>query len=168
MHNALTVYSSTLNSNLYSIPAVASTNAIIAAACVNECVKFVSFCSQNLNTYMMYMGSQSVHSHTFAYEQKEDCPVCTATVRKATVPKNKTLNEWMQEYLKDGALRLQSPSIVSGNGKTLYMAKPPALERATRPNLDKSLSSLIESGEELTVTDPVLQSINLSVSVHFE
>lgn len=150
------------------IPAIASTNAIIAAACVNECVKFISFCSQSLNSYMMYMGSHGVHSHTFAYQQKEDCPVCTATVRKAKVPRSKTLNEWMQEYLKDGDLRLQSPSIVSASGKTLYMQKPPALERATRPNLDKPLSSLVGNGEELTVTDPVLQSITLAVSVHFE
>lgn len=56
------------------IPAVASTNAIVAAACVNECIKLLSFYSQSLNTYMMYMGSQGVYSHTFVYEQKEDCP----------------------------------------------------------------------------------------------
>lgn len=149
------------------IPAVASTNAIVAAACVNEAVKFLTFASQTLNTYMMYMGTAGVYSHTFVYERKEDCPVCTSAVRKMTVSTTATLNELIQ-MLRDGELRLTSPSITSGSGQTLYMQKPPALEKATRPNLDKPLSSLIQSGEELTVTDPVLENISLALSIHFE
>jgi ubiquitin-activating enzyme E1 C len=148
------------------IPAVASTNAIIAAACVNEAVKFITFCSQNLNSYMMYMGSQGVHSHTFAYEQKEDCIVCTSTVRRLSVSKTSTLNELIQQ-LCEGSLRLNSPSLVAAD-KTLYMQKPPALEQATRANLDKVLSSLIANGEEVTVTDPLLESINLTLAISFE
>ena len=148
------------------IPAVASTNAIVSATCVGEAVKILSFASQSLNTYMMYMGSQGVYSHTFVYERKEDCAVCTATVRKMTMSKDATLNQLIQE-LCEGDLRLKAPSMTSGSGKTLYMQKPPALEKATRPNLDKALSSLIASGEDITVTDPVLQNINVSLSVCF-
>ena len=151
------------------IPAVASTNAIIAAACVNEAVKYLTFCSQNLNSYMMFMGHDGVHSHTFAYEQKPDCPVCTGTVRKIELDDGGavTLNQFVQVNLKDSALRLTAPSLVSASGKTLYMPKPPALEQATRPNLDRPMSSLMASGEELTVTDPLLESIALTVAVHF-
>ena len=149
------------------IPAVASTNAIIAAVCVNEAVKLLSYISQTLNTYMMYMGATGVYSHTFVYERKEDCPVSTSAVRTVTVKPEKTLNELIQE-LKDGELRLKAPSVTTGSGKTLYMQKPPALEKATKPNLDKPLSTLITSGEELSITDPVLQSISLALSVKFE
>jgi hypothetical protein len=48
------------------------------------------------------------------------------------------------------------------------MQKPVALERATRPNLDKALFTLVKNGEELTVTDPLLESVNLALAIHFE
>jgi ubiquitin-activating enzyme E1 C len=83
------------------------------------------------------------------------------------VSKTATLNEFIRE-LKEGSLRLTAPSLVSGSGKTLYMQKPVALERATRPNLDKALFALVKNGEELTVTDPLLESVNLALAIHFE
>jgi NEDD8-activating enzyme E1 len=148
------------------IPAVASTNAIVSAVCVGEVVKLLTYMSQTLNTYMMYMGSEGVYSHTFVYERKEDCPVCTATVRKMTLSRKTSLNELIQ-MLCEGDLRLKAPSLTTSN-RTLYMQKPPALEQATRPNLDKALSSLIEPGEEISVTDPLFQNINLVLSVTFD
>eukprot|EP00957_Ditylum_brightwellii_P167586 12757938-Ditylum_brightwellii.AAC.1 len=116
------------------IPAVASTNAIIAAACVNE--------------------------------TKEDCPVCTSIVRKITVGQKTTLNELIQ-MLRDGDLRLKNPSITS-DSTTLYMQKPPPLEKATRPNLDKALSSLISDGEELAVTDSIFHNSTINVKIFFD
>lgn len=115
---------------------------------------------------MMYMGSEGVHSHTFAYQQKEDCPVCTSAVQTLTVARATTLNELMQT-LREGSLRLQAPSLTSGGGTTLYMQKPPALEKATRPNLDKPLSTLVAHQEEILVTDPILESINLTLRIQF-
>jgi hypothetical protein len=38
------------------IPAVASTNAVIAAACVHEAYKCLTFSGQLCNTYMLYNG----------------------------------------------------------------------------------------------------------------
>ena len=132
--------------------------------------KFLTFCSQNVNSYMMYLGSSGVHSHTFAYEQKQDCPVCTSTVRKIAIPRTATLNELIQRELVDrSSLRLQSPSLVRiATGTTLvYMQKPPALEQATRANLDKSLVELIAEGEEITVPDPLLESTAVAILVEF-
>jgi hypothetical protein len=48
------------------------------------------------------------------------------------------------------------------------MPNPPALERSTRPNLGRPLSSLIGDGDVLTVTDPLLESISLAIEVRFE
>jgi len=115
-----------------------------------------------LLSILMYLG---IYSHTFVYERKDDCAVCTSTVHKLTLTRFQTLNELIQQ-LRDGDLRLTAPSLTTTH-KTLYMSKPPALERATRPNLDMPVSSLISSGEEVTVTDPVLQNIGLGLSITF-
>ena len=105
------------------IPAVVSTNVIVAAACVNESVKLLTFCSQSNNIYMMYFGRKGVHSHTFVTEKKDDCPVCCIERRKMTVSSTLTLNELLK-ILCDGNLRMKSPSITTGNGETLCMQKP--------------------------------------------
>ncbi|KAL7469755.1 hypothetical protein ACHAXS_010004 [Conticribra weissflogii] len=140
------------------IPAVASTNAIISAMCVNEAIKLLSFASQSLNTYVMYMGSEGIHSHTFVYDKKDTCPVCTSHVHTLHISPSTTLNSLLHMLCdKDGRFKLKTPSITSSS-KTLYMRKPLALEKATRKNLDKTLGELLEgrSGEELVVTDPVV------------
>ena len=154
------------------IPAVASTNAIVSAACVLEAVKILTFCSQTLNTYMMYMGSEGVYSHSFVYERKDDCPVCTSKVRTVTVSRRTTLNELLQKLCENNGsgslnLRLKAPSMTTA-GKLLYMQKPPALNASTKPNLDKALSELVAEGEEIAVTDPVLQHTHLSLAIAFE
>lgn len=112
------------------------------------------------------MGSEGVYSHTFVYEKKHDCPVCSTETHKIELTKEATLNELIQ-ILKEGNLRLGAPSMTTAN-KTLYMQKPPALEKATRKNLDKPVYSLIDPNEEIVVTDPILQSINLSLAISFQ
>lgn len=118
-------------------------------------------------TCMFLLG---LYNHTFVYERKEDCPVCTSSVQKITLPKSFSLNQLIQMLIDGGAinLRLKQPSITT-NTKTLYMQKPPSLEKATRPNLDKAISQLIDNGEELTITDPVFPGgTSLGLLVSFE
>jgi ubiquitin-activating enzyme E1 C len=61
------------------IPAIASTNAIIAAACVTEAIKILSGCNLVLDNYMQYMGQTGVNTHTYVSERTSDCMVCSVT-----------------------------------------------------------------------------------------
>ncbi|KAF8737662.1 hypothetical protein AX14_012538 [Amanita brunnescens Koide BX004] len=58
------------------IPAIASTNAIIAASCCNEAFKIATSSAAYLNNYFMLIGTDGVYSYTFEYEKRADCPVC--------------------------------------------------------------------------------------------
>lgn len=148
------------------IPAVASTNAIVAAACVNETVKLLTFCSQTLNTYMMYMGSSGIYSHTFVPEKKENCLVCSAPKLTKKLPMSWTLQK-LFDLLKE-EMRFINPSATTDSHKTLYMTSPKALEQATKPNLNKTLGELIQDGENITVTDEALADTALALTVNFE
>jgi ubiquitin-activating enzyme E1 C len=141
------------------IPAIASTNALISAACVNEVFKVVSFASHSLNSYMMYMGSTGVYTNTFEYERKPGCPVCANRDYVVRVSFDASLTELRHALMHDGALRLSAPSLITEE-RTLLMATGPLAKNGevglTGSNLSKSLKALgLGEGSVVTVTDPV-------------
>lgn len=59
--------------------------------------------------------------------------------------------------------QIKKPTLTTERTK-LYYAGPPQLNALTRPNLDKKLKDLLESGEEVAITDPGLPfSLRLNV-----
>ena len=59
------------------IPAIPSTNAVVAAACTLETLKMATMCSPGMNNYMLYVGSAGVYTHTVAYERDPECMACS-------------------------------------------------------------------------------------------
>lgn len=160
-------YSLTLGVVKNIIPAVASTNAIVSAICVNEAVKALTYCSQLMNNYHMHMGATGSYSHTFEYEKKADCVVCSSLDKTITVDRETATLQGLLDELCGDKYRLLKPSI-SSSSANLFMQGPPALRAATSVNLDKKLRDLVADGELLTITDSVfVGDLALSLKVAF-
>jgi len=91
------------------IPAIASTNALVSAACVNEAFKLVTGANHHMNNYMMYMGQTGVHCHTFDYQREKDCFVCQKIRLKEKVAPTVLLKDFI-ESLKE-KYRLANPAL---------------------------------------------------------
>ncbi|GAB7341604.1 hypothetical protein MBLNU457_7809t2 [Dothideomycetes sp. NU457] len=140
------------------IPAIASTNAIVAAACCNEAFKIASTTNPFLgnpetNNYMMYSGDDSIYTYTFEHQKKDDCPVCGNLAREIDVKKDWTLQDFVDHLGERPEAQIKKPQIRSEQ-KTLYYSFPPDLEEKTRPNLKRKLDELLIDGEEVGISDP--------------
>ena len=135
------------------IPAIASTNAIIAAACCNEALKIATGCNPYLSNYMMYSGDEGVYTYTFEHERKPDCPVCGTVARTLTVNPNSTLEAFIESLGQRAEAQLKKPTLRTARASLYYQA-PKSLEEQTRPNLVRKLRELVTDGEEIAVSDP--------------
>ena len=150
------------------IPAVASTNAIISAACCNEALKLATFASQSLNNWYMYMGSNGMFTDTFPYEKMDKCIVCDRKPIPLRFARDDTTVQAFLDALTDNAaLKLKAPNAAAGDA-TLYMRRPASLEQATRPNLARPLTDFVQDGGEVVVTDPTLNGVEVTILVRYD
>ncbi|XP_022762015.1 NEDD8-activating enzyme E1 catalytic subunit isoform X2 [Durio zibethinus] len=124
------------------IPAIASTNAIVSAACALETLKIASGCSKTLSNYLTYNGVEGLHSKVTQFVKDKDCLVCGPGVLielDTTVTLQKFIN-MLEEHPK----LLISKASITYHGKNLYMQAPPVLEEMTRSNLNLPLYDLMD------------------------
>lgn len=70
------------------IPAIASTNAIIAASCCNEAFKFITSCNPNMTDTMYYNGEIGIVLASDEYSKLPNCPVCGGMVKEIALAKD--------------------------------------------------------------------------------
>ncbi|KAF8336982.1 uncharacterized protein EI90DRAFT_3044421 [Cantharellus anzutake] len=147
------------------IPAIASTNAIIAASCCTEALKIATNSAPYLDNYFMLIGTDGIYSYTFQHEKKPDCPVCGGASKLASIPKDFTVEQLIEWLTEKQDIQAKRPSLSYAN-RPIYFQAPPSLEASTRPNLEKPVSDIVPYGHELTVTSATLP-FNLTLKVEY-
>ncbi|KAG6898337.1 hypothetical protein C0992_009012 [Termitomyces sp. T32_za158] len=124
------------------IPAIASTNAIIAAACCNEAFKIATSSAAYLNNYFMLIGTDGVYSYTFEHEKRDDCPVCGGESLELSISSELTVEQLIEMLVEKQDIQIKKPSLSTPTTQ-IYLQAPPQLEEATRPNLMKRVFDLL-------------------------
>ncbi|XP_031565141.1 NEDD8-activating enzyme E1 catalytic subunit-like [Actinia tenebrosa] len=139
------------------IPAVASTNAVLAAACALEVFKLATSCCNPLNNYMVFNDTQGLYTYTFEAEKKDDCAACSQRPQVLAFSENTTLKDVVNFLCEDSKYQMKAPGIttmIDGKNKTLYMQSVKSIEERIRGNLSKTLQELgLTDGHEIVIAD---------------
>lgn len=152
------------------IPAVASTNAVIAAACALEVFKLASCCAPKLDNYMVFNDTDGIYTYAYEAERNENCVACSQIPKTLVFHENTRLQEVM-EYLSK-TYQMKGPGITTtddnGRNKTLYLPNISSIEERTRPNLKKTLHELgLKDSSQLIVADATSpNSIEFHLKLH--
>ncbi|KAH0946195.1 hypothetical protein HN011_008348 [Eciton burchellii] len=146
------------------IPAVASTNAVIAAACATEAFKLASNCNATLNNYMVLNDLDGIYTYTYEAERKENCLTCSQIIQEIEIkdPKYK-LQDLIELLCTRPDIQMKSPGLttyIDGKNKTLYMRAVQSIEEKTRENLSKTLIELgLTNNSMINVADITTPSV---------
>ncbi|XP_066252487.1 NEDD8-activating enzyme E1 catalytic subunit [Euwallacea similis] len=141
------------------IPAVASTNAVIAAVCATEVFKLATSCCNPLNNFMVFNDIDGIYTYTYEAEKKNNCSVCSNIPQQISVedPSKMKLKDLISYLCEDKRFQMKNPGLtttIDGKNKTLYIPTIAAIEMRTRLNLNKSLLELgLKDGQEIIVAD---------------
>uniref|UniRef100_A0A7I4YBA7 NEDD8-activating enzyme E1 catalytic subunit n=1 Tax=Haemonchus contortus TaxID=6289 RepID=A0A7I4YBA7_HAECO len=147
------------------IPAVASTNAVIAAACALEALKLATNIAKPIDNYLNFTDINGVYCGVVHLEKDPDCPTCSGGYVQMQCREDDTLQDLIDKLVLK--FHLKNPSIETGKEK-LYMISEliPELKERSVSNLLRPLKELVSTGEDLLVADEVL-SKSLSIRVNF-
>ncbi|MCQ2821306.1 MAG: ThiF family adenylyltransferase [archaeon] len=122
------------------IPAIASTNALIAASTVMETIKIATACSKRLDNYFMYMGHEGVYADTSQYQQNPSCKVCQVKIKEMKFNKETKFAEAYKKIKED--LHLSEEDTNASTFKDMFVVKGKCSDEFK----DLTIGKLIEDG----------------------
>ena len=109
------------------VPAIASTNAIVAAASSLEALKAATLLAPALNNYALYTGGEGVYAATQAHARDPACTVCSPGVPLCAAGAT-PLGDWLDTLRTKPALTSLARGDVGGgdgeDGDTRTLAAP--------------------------------------------
>jgi NEDD8-activating enzyme E1 catalytic subunit len=139
------------------IPAIASTNAIIAASCATEVFKLATSCCASMNNYMVFNDTDGIYTYTYEAEKNPNCLTCSREPQILRFSLDAKMQEIVDHLINNEKYLMKSPGLttfINGKSRTLYMQSIKSIEEATRPNLKKTLRELeLEEDQEIVVAD---------------
>ena len=87
------------------IPAIASTNSLIAASTVMEAIKIWTAASKRLDNYFMYMGHEGLYSSTMQMDKLDKCKSCSKHVLIVKVEENETWKNIFERIIQTSKIK---------------------------------------------------------------
>nr|CAD2160331.1 unnamed protein product [Meloidogyne enterolobii] len=143
------------------IPAVASTNAVIAGCCALEAFKMASNASIPMQNYLNFANVEGICFNVVPLERDPDCFVCgTSQTLTYHIGAEQTLGEFIEQLRNK--FHLRNPSVKTSDS-FLYEINSliPQMEATSKSNLEKTLKELnvIEDSELLIADGSLLKPI---------
>ena len=150
------------------IPAIASTNALIAAAAVNEAFKIATSAAPLLDNYMLFNGEDGSYCNTQQFSRNPSCEVCGNPPRELQVDPEAQFQSVLDQLMNTPQYALQNPRLLIED-RVLYMrAKMTQLRALYDGNLEQTVGSLLQHGDMLTVSDDALPNSSLNFTIKFK
>ena len=129
------------------IPAIASTQAIIAAMCATEALKLITASAPTINNNFLYVGDAAcgIFGNHFLFEKKPDCEECSRKLNIVKFVDGELVKDLIQRLSNDFNFNVSG---LRSNTKTIYM---PIISQ-TKENLEKPVSDFATEGDTIIAT----------------
>ena len=132
------------------IPAIASTNSLIAAATVMEVIKIWTGFSKRLDNYFMYMGHEGLYSSTMQMDKLDNCKTCSKHVQIVKVEENEIWKSIFERIIQTSGIKANQEYDVFHKADYIYSATKEEngdLKCISKLDENKTLKELLEKNE---------------------
>ena len=160
------------------IPAIASTNSLIAASTVMETIKIWTGFAKRLDNYFMYMGHEGLYSSTMQMDKLEKCKTCSKHVHDVEVKEDETWKNILERIIQASGIASNKEFYIFHDIDYIYRAELNSkgeLEIKNAIDNEKTLDELIKNKNifisklfEIMPADDVKNIIKVRLKKHEE